>query len=180
MIHVGGIIITLDDLAQLFDLADASKDGKVLFEEFICLFLKGIKGRSSFQFEAQELLGKLWVKNRVAYEKMCISLSPGAIILAKIPYFFPHLFLISSSFFSAKQSKIFISSSFSDICLFLLPPSGGALLAKIFTLVFSFQNFNFSTASKSKITLVRLYFFVLEYPENKFRFLQVTLTLQSQ
>ena len=45
-------------------------------------------------------------------------------MLAKIPYFLPHLFLISSSFFCAKQQKTFISSSFSDICL-LVPPRGG-------------------------------------------------------
>ena len=38
--------------------------------------------------------------------------NPGVNILANIPYFFPHLFFISSSFFSAKQKKTFISSSF--------------------------------------------------------------------
>ena len=42
----------------------------------------------------------------------------GVDILAKIPFFFPHLFLIYSSFFSDKQKKTFISSSFSGICLF--------------------------------------------------------------
>ena len=31
------------------------------------------------------------------------SWAPGVNILAKIPYFFPHLFLITSSFFSDKQ-----------------------------------------------------------------------------
>ena len=132
MIHVGGIIITLDDLAQLFDLADASKDGKVLFEEFICLFLKGIKGRSSFQFEAQELLGKLWVKNRVAYEKMCISLSPGVIILAKIHYFFPTFSLFLPRFLVLNNRKSLFLSRFRIFAYFLHPGGGGAIGKNIY------------------------------------------------
>ena len=63
-----------------------------------------------------------WMPKRVVQLKS--NIFTGVNILAKISDFF--LFLISSSFSSclprAKHYKLLISSSFSDIFLFLLPP----------------------------------------------------------
>ena len=66
---------------------------------------------------------QLWVLVKASNNHRVIegefTLFLGVNILAKIPYFFSQLLLISSSFFSAKQWKILISSQFSEFCLFL-------------------------------------------------------------
>ena len=81
-------------------------------------------------------------------------------ILAKILYFLSHLFLLSSSFISVKQYKTFISSSFSDICLFFHPRRCRYisfaqcltfLLIPVVSRVWSLHKFIFSHSSRDLI-----------------------------
>ena len=44
MVFSLGIIMTNDQLNEALELADAAKDSKVAFEEFICYFFQGVKG----------------------------------------------------------------------------------------------------------------------------------------
>ena len=42
MVSTVGIIMTNEEFNQALELADAERDNKLSFEEFICFFLKGI------------------------------------------------------------------------------------------------------------------------------------------
>ena len=54
---------------------------------------------------------------------------PGVNILAKIPYFFLPLLLISSSLFSDKQQKTFISSIYPCFCRITFTENSGTMIA---------------------------------------------------